>query len=152
MTSAKTKVLIYSDGACSPNPGVGGWGVVLLSPTHNHRKELSGAEGQTTNNRMELTAAIKGLEQLKYPCEVDLYTDSTYVQHAFTKGWLERWQQKGWKTSQNKPVENQDLWKRLMALARLHKVQWYWVKGHDTNTENNRCDELAVQARQSFKA
>lgn len=148
----KPVVKIYTDGACSPNPGVGGWGVVLISPQHNnYRRELSGAEANSTNNRMELMAAIKGLEALKYSCTVDLYTDSTYVRNAFEKNWLDKWQKTGWKTSTKQPVANQDLWETLLNLAQHHEITWYWVKGHSNNEENNRCDELAVQARKKIR-
>lgn len=142
-------VLLYSDGACSPNPGLGGWGVVLIAPGHEGaRRELWGAEANTTNNRMELMGVIKGLEALKRPCHVTVTTDSEYIQKAFTQGWLEKWQRNGWRTAGRKPVKNEDLWRRLVKLIRRHKtVQWHWVRGHADNEENNRCDELAVQAR-----
>jgi ribonuclease HI len=146
------KVRIYCDGACSPNPGVGGWGVVLLSDHHGMRKELSGAEAETTNNRMELLAAIRGLEALKQPCRVELSTDSQYVHNAFQKRWIEKWQKNGWRTAEKKPVQNEDLWRELIELCRLHTVEWRWVRGHANDVENNRADALAVQARLDLAA
>lgn len=146
------KVRIYCDGACSPNPGLGGWGVVLLSDGHGARKELSGAELDTTNNRMELTGAIRGLEYLKRPCRVDLSTDSLYVLNAFAKGWLDRWMANGWRTSDRKPVQNEDLWRHLVELREVHEIRWLWVRGHSTDVENNRADALAVQARLQLAA
>ncbi|MGK5095204.1 ribonuclease HI [Deltaproteobacteria bacterium TL4] len=145
-------VKIYTDGACSPNPGIGGWGSVLISPQHkNHRKEISGAEAESTNNRMELRAAIAALQQLKSFCIVDLYTDSAYVCNAFRKGWIFNWKKNGWKTTDKKPVLNQDLWETLYELSKQHEITWNWVKGHANNPENNRCDELAVQAREQIR-
>jgi ribonuclease HI len=141
------KVRLYCDGACSPNPGVGGWGAVLLSDHHGARKELSGAEAQTTNNRMELLGAIRGLEVLKRPCRVEVSTDSRYVHDAFDKKWLDRWQRNGWLTSEKKPVQNEDLWRRLLELREVHVLDWRWVRGHATDVENNRADALAVEAR-----
>lgn len=135
-------VTIYTDGACSGNPGPGGWGAVLMFG--GHKKELSGYEEQTTNNRMELMAAICALESLKRPCLVDLYSDSAYLVNAWQKNWLEGWQRRGWVNSQRKPVENQDLWQRLLLAAGRHRVSWHKVKGHADNPWNNRCDELAV--------
>lgn len=135
-------VVIYTDGACSGNPGPGGWGVVLQYG--KAMKEMSGFDANTTNNRMELLAAIKGLSALKEPCCVDLYSDSAYLVNAWEKGWLKGWQKNGWMTSQKKPVENQDLWQELLRLADVHRVVWHKVKGHADNRWNNRCDELAV--------
>lgn len=135
-------VVIYTDGACSGNPGPGGWGAVLQYGAS--MKELSGYEAETTNNRMELLAAIMALAALKEPCEVDLYSDSAYLVNAWKKGWLAGWQKNGWQTAQKKPVENQDLWQRLLQLTARHKVTWHKVKGHADNRWNNRCDELAV--------
>jgi ribonuclease HI len=143
----KPRVRIYCDGACSPNPGVGGWGVVLLSDAHAARRELSGAEPGTTNNRMELLGAIRGLEAIKRPALVDVSTDSQYVHHAFAQGWLERWKTNGWRTSDRKPVQNEDLWRNLLDLTAIHEVRWLWVRGHGVDVENNRADALAVQAR-----
>jgi ribonuclease HI len=144
----KPFVEIYTDGACSPNPGVGGWAAILVSPDHPEKpRELSGAEPATTNNRMELTAAVRGLEALKRSCKVQLTTDSEYVQKAFTEGWLARWQRNGWKTASKKPVANADLWRELVRLTQLHDVSWHWVRGHAEHPMNSRCDELAVAAR-----
>lgn len=141
-------VNVYTDGACSPNPGFGGWGAVLISPAHsNTRRELSGAEANTTNNRMELTGALMALNALKQPCQVTVHTDSRYLHDAFTKGWLKNWQKNGWRTSQKQPVLNADLWEELLRLNSIHKVHWQWVPGHADNEENNRCDVLAVAAR-----
>lgn len=111
------------------------------------RKELSGAQRETTNNRMELTGAIEALKALKKPCNVKLYTDSEYVKNAFTAGWIENWQRNGWRTAGRKAVKNEDLWRELLALAQKHHVSWHWVRGHASNPNNNRCDELAVAAR-----
>ncbi|MDK2820880.1 MAG: ribonuclease [Clostridia bacterium] len=138
------EVVIYTDGACSGNPGPGGWGAVLIYG--NNRKEISGAEALTTNQRMEITAAIKALKKLKEPCSVKLHSDSAYLVNAFRQGWLERWQRNGWQTSKKQPVENQDLWKELLKLTAKHKVEWIKVKGHSDNIENNRCDKLARMA------
>ncbi len=135
---------IYTDGACSGNPGPGGWGVVLLY--QGNKKELSGYQPETTNNRMELFAAIQGLAALREPCEVTLYSDSSYLINAFEKHWLDNWQRNGWKTSSKSPVENQDLWKLLLLHVRNHRVRFQKVKGHSDNAYNNRCDELAVAA------
>ena len=146
----KTSVTIYTDGACSPNPGIGGWGAVLISKEHNLRTELSGSEVDSTNNRMEMTAAIKALEALKKSCIVKLYTDSSYLKNAFEKNWLINWQNNGWKSKARKPVANKDLWLRLLEVSKKHEVSWHWVKGHSGNPENDRCDELAVQARKKF--
>lgn len=146
-------VHIYSDGSCSPNPGVGGWAAVLISPAHDHhRREISGAEAESTNNRMELTAAIRALRELKKPCKVTLHTDSRYLMDAFEKGWIARWQKNGWKTADRKPVLNADLWRELIGLAAQHQIAWVWVKGHADNEENNRCDELANAAREALRA
>lgn len=134
-----TEVDIYTDGACSGNPGPGGYGVVLIYG--KHRKELSGGFKKTTNNRMELIAAILGLETLKRPCEVKLYSDSSYLVDAVEKGWALRWKATGWKGKKNR-----DLWEKVLTLLNTHKVQFIWVKGHASNKENNRCDELAVAA------
>ena len=137
----KKSVTVYTDGACSGNPGAGGWGVVLLYG--ENQKELNGGEEETTNNRMELTAVIKGLEALKYPCRVDLYSDSAYTVNAFLNGWIYGWQKNGWKKNDGKNVLNVDLWKRLMDLTYVHEVTFIKVKGHADNFYNNRCDELA---------
>ncbi len=138
------KITIYTDGACSGNPGPGGWGAILIYGSH--KKELSGSEAATTNNRMELTAAIAALDALKEPCQVDLYTDSAYLCNSFTNGWIYNWQRNGWMTSKNQPVENRDLWEQLIAHARTHKIHWHKVKGHSDNQYNNQCDALARAA------
>jgi len=140
----KYNVTIYTDGACSGNPGNGGWGAVLMSA--GHKKEMSGWEKDTTNNRMELLAAIKALETLKKPCNVELYSDSAYLCNAFLLGWLESWIQKGWRGADKKPVKNVDLWQRLVELTTIHTVQFIKVKGHADNEYNNRCDKLATSA------
>lgn len=147
----KPTVIIYCDGACSPNPGVGGWGAILISPAHNGaQRELSGAEAGSTNNRMELTAAVMGLRTLKRPCVVQLTTDSEYLKKAFTEGWLAKWQRNGWRTADRKPVANADLWTQLARLTEIHDVSWRWVRGHADDDVNNRCDALAVRARESL--
>ena len=138
------RVTIYTDGACSGNPGPGGWGAILQY--NDIKKELSGFDPDTTNNRMELLAAIRALECLKEPCEVALYTDSSYLNNGFSKGWVYNWMRNGWKTSQKKPVENKDLWEMLIQLSRIHQVSWHKVKGHADNPLNNRCDKLATEA------
>ncbi len=143
-------VYIYTDGACSGNPGPGGWGAVLV--WENKEKELWGYEADTTNNRMELTAAIRALQTLKFPCRVELYSDSAYLVNAFGKGWLEKWQANGWRTSGKKEVENQDLWQELLLLGQIHEIKWNKVKGHADNIYNNRCDQLAVEAIKKEKS
>lgn len=140
------EVVIYTDGACSGNPGPGGWGAILMYG--EHRKELSGGEKLTTNNRMELTASIEALKALKEPCKVKLYSDSAYLVNGFRQGWIDNWQRNGWRNSRNEPVENQDLWKRLLELLERHSVEFIKVKGHSDNEWNNRCDELAREAIQ----
>lgn len=135
------QVTIYTDGACSGNPGPGGWGCVLMYG--QHKKEMSGGEPQTTNNRMEIQAALSALSVLKEPCMVDIYTDSAYLCNAVEKKWLMNWQRNGWKTASKSPVENQDLWQELIALMNQHKVTFHKVKGHADNEYNNRCDALA---------
>ena len=142
-------VTLYTDGACSGNPGPGGWGAIL--EFNGIEKELSGGEAMTTNNRMELTAVIKGLQALKEPCNVELYSDSKYVIDALEKGWAWGWRKKGWIKSDKKPALNPDLWERLLQLCDYHKVNLHWVKGHATNPYNNRCDELAVAESKKFK-
>ena len=139
---------IFTDGACSGNPGPGGWGVVLRFG--NREKELSGGEKNTTNNRMELTAAIKGLSALKEPCEVTLTTDSKYVADGIDKGWAKSWQQNGWRKADKKPALNPDLWEELLRLCEIHTVTINWVKGHAGHPENERCDKLAVEFYQSL--
>jgi ribonuclease HI len=139
-------VTIYTDGACLGNPGPGGYGVILLYK--DHRKELSGGYRQTTNNRMELIAAIIGLEALKEKCQVTLYSDSEYLVKAMSRGWTQRWRANSWKRNKREKVLNPDLWERLLQLCERHEVQFSWVKGHTGTLENTRCDELAVQAAQ----
>jgi len=143
----RKKIEIYTDGACSGNPGPGGWGAILIYK--GREREMSGYKPHTTNNRMELTAPIMALNALKEPCHVTMYTDSAYVVNAFTKGWIASWLQNGWRTSGKKPVENQDLWKRLLDLCHTHQVDWKKVKGHADNEYNNRCDQLARLAIKS---
>ena len=142
-------VTIYTDGACSGNPGPGGWGAIL--EYMGHEKELSGGEPNTTNNRMELTAVIKALQALKEPCTVELYSDSKYVLDALQKGWAISWRKKGWIKSDKKPALNPDLWETLLSLVEKHDVRYHWVKGHASNPKNNRCDELAVNEWKRLK-
>lgn len=137
------KVTIYSDGACQGNPGPGGWAALLIYG--KNRKEISGACPATTNNRMELTAAIQGLKTLKEPCEVEFWTDSEYVRQGVSE-WLPNWKRRGWRTAKKKPVKNVDLWQALDEAAGRHQVHWHWVRGHNQQPENERCDELATQA------
>ncbi len=141
-------VTIYTDGACSGNPGPGGWGAVLLYGPH--KKELSGGEAETTNNRMELTAVIRALSALKEPCRVELYSDSKYVIDGLEKGWARSWKKRGWVKSDKKPALNPDLWDRLLTLTDSHEMVYHWVKGHAENPYNNRCDEMAVAESRKF--
>lgn len=143
-TKALKNINIYTDGACSGNPGPGGYGVVLIY--NDTRKELSGGYINTTNNRMEIMAVIKGLEALKTACNVTVYSDSKYVVDAIEKGWVYNWKSNGWMRNKKEKALNVDLWKRLLSLMELHKVTFKWVKGHADNVENQRCDQLAVQA------
>ncbi len=147
-TGDRPAVTIFTDGACSGNPGPGGWGAILMSGSH--RKEISGGEANSTNNRMELMAAIASLEALKGPSTVDLTTDSVYVRDGITK-WIHGWKRNGWKTADKKPVKNVELWQRLDAVVARHKVNWHWVKGHAGHPENERADELARQGLAEFK-
>ena len=142
-------VTIYTDGACSGNPGPGGWGAIL--EWQGHAQELSGGEAQTTNNRMELTAVLTALRLLKEPCIVELYSDSKYVVDAIDKGWLYGWQKKDWIKADKKPVLNVDLWQQLLPELKRHDVRLHWVKGHAENEKNNRCDQLAVAESKKFK-
>ena len=142
------ELFAYTDGACSGNPGPGGWAAVLLY--NEHKKEISGREESTTNNRMELTAAIKALEALTEPCRVTLYSDSSYLVNGMTKGWAESWQKNGWRKSDKKPALNPDLWERLLELCQIHKVEFVWIRGHDGDEYNERCDRLAVARRDEF--
>jgi ribonuclease HI len=137
-------VTIYSDGACLGNPGPGGYGTILVFG--ENRKELSAGFRRTTNNRMEMLGAIAGLEALTRPCRVQMWSDSQYVVHALSKGWLDGWQKKGWRTASKEPVKNRDLWERLLRALGEHEVTWHWVRGHSGHPENERCDELAVAA------
>lgn len=143
------QVYLYTDGACRGNPGAGGWGAILKFG--EYKKELSGGEAMTTNNRMELLGAINGLEALKEPCSVILTSDSKYLCDGMTKGWARSWKAKGWKKSDGKSAQNPDLWDRLLSLCDTHSVEFVWVKGHAGHPENERCDELATAFADSFK-
>ena len=138
------KVIIYTDGACSGNPGPGGWGAILMYK--NVKKEISGGNKNTTNNIMELTAALESLKMLKFDCEVELYSDSAYLVNGFLKGWIYNWQKNNWQTSSKEPVKNKEIWQELYTLTQRHKVDFIKVKGHSDNELNNRCDELARNA------
>ena len=142
-------VVVYTDGACSGNPGPGGWGAILISGSH--RKEIAGGEALTTNNRMELMAAIAALEALKRPVAVELHTDSAYLRNGILS-WIHGWKRNGWKTADKKPVKNADLWQRLDALRNIHTVEWHWLKGHAGHPENERADELARGAIATLRA
>lgn len=144
------KVILYTDGACSGNPGVGGWGAVLMYK--GAEKRISGAEAETTNNRMEMTAVIEGLKCLKEPCEVEIYSDSAYTVNAFNYGWVYEWERNGFKKADNKGVLNVDLWQILLEQVRIHKVKFIKVKGHADNEYNNICDKLATDAVKNFKS
>ncbi|MFN0262624.1 ribonuclease HI [Tepidamorphus sp. 3E244] len=146
--SDQQKVSVYTDGACSGNPGPGGWGALLVY--NGTEKELCGGEAETTNNRMELTAAIMALEAMKRPVTVDLFTDSSYVRNGITQ-WLRGWKARGWKTADKKPVKNVDLWQRLEEAIHRHDVDWHWVKGHAGHPENERADQLANEGMAPFK-
>jgi ribonuclease HI len=148
MTHEAPEVIIYTDGACSGNPGPGGWGAILIKG--EHRKEIKGGEAETTNNRMELTAAISALEALKRPVHVELHTDSAYLKDGITK-WVHGWQNNGWKTADKKPVKNADLWQRLVEAAKRHQIDWRWVRGHTGHELNERADELARTGMAPFK-
>ena len=143
------RVMLYTDGACSGNPGPGGWGAILIYK--DVEKVLSGGEDGTTNNRMELTAVIRGLQALKESCIVELYSDSKYVIDALQKGWAMSWRANGWKKADKKPALNPDLWEELLSLAEKHQLNYHWVKGHAENPYNNRCDELAVSEWKKLK-
>ena len=142
-------VTLYTDGACSGNPGPGGWGAIL--EYEGHEKELSGGEDSTTNNRMELTAVIRGLQALKESCIVELYSDSKYVIDGLEKGWAASWRKNGWKKADKKPALNPDLWEILLDLTEIHHLHYHWVKGHAENPKNNRCDEMAVAEWKKLK-
>ncbi|HIE57880.1 MAG TPA: ribonuclease HI [Anaerolineales bacterium] len=143
MATSLPRVTIYTDGACSGNPGPGGWGALLRYG--DHEKTLSGGQSQTTNNRMELTAAIRALQALTRPCQVDFYTDSEYLRRGITE-WMANWKRRGWKTAAKKPAKNQDLWRELDAAIQGHKIRWNWVRGHAGHRENERVDRLARAA------
>lgn len=145
---AGARVTIYTDGACSGNPGPGGWGAILRYA--DRERLLSGGEADTTNNRMELMAAIRSLESLTRPCEVDLHTDSEYLRKGISE-WLANWKRRGWKTAAGKPVKNADLWRRLDEANRRHRVDWHWVKGHSGHPDNERADALARQGLASIR-
>lgn len=147
--SEKKIVELFTDGACSGNPGPGGWGAVLRFGTVE--KELSGGAAETTNNRMEITAVIEGLSALKEPCKVMLCTDSKYVADGVTKGWAASWRAKGWRKGDGKPALNPDLWEKLLNLLEVHEVEIIWIKGHNGHPENERCDRLAVEETKKFK-
>ena len=149
MSNELKKVEIFADGACSGNPGPGGWGAVLRYETVE--KELSGGEDNTTNNRMELLAAITGLEALKEPCKVKLWSDSKYLIDGITKGWARSWRAKGWKKSDGKPALNVELWEKLLELDEFHTIEYEWIKGHAGHPENERCDAMAVSEWQKLK-
>ena len=142
------KVTLYTDGACSGNPGPGGWACVLIYG--EHEKELSGGAAETTNNRMEMTAALEGLKILKRPCKVEFYTDSNYLKDGVTQ-WLAGWKKRGWKTAAKQPVKNQDIWEQLDQVIQTHQIEWHWVKGHAGDEYNERCDELAREALEEFR-
>ena len=144
------EVTIYTDGACSGNPGPGGWGAVLCYK--GTEKELSGGEAMTTNNRMELTAAVSALKALKEPCRVYLYSDSKYLEDSLMKGWVIAWEKRGWVKADKKPALNADLWQELLRLDKVHEITYHWVKGHADDDYNNRCDELAVARRDEYAA
>jgi len=147
MTATKPQVTIYTDGACSGNPGPGGWGAVLISGPH--RKEIRGGEADTTNNRMELTAAIAALDALKRPSRVDVHSDSEYLRNGISV-WIDGWKRNGWRTSAKQPVKNAELWLKLDAARQRHEVRWHWVRGHAGHRENERADELAPQGMRPF--
>ena len=148
LIAVSRRVSIWTDGACSGNPGPGGWGAVLLYGAH--KKELKGGEALTTNNRMELTAAIEALKSLKRPCAVSLHTDSQYLRGGVT-GWIDGWKRNGWRTADKKPVKNEDLWRRLDAAARQHEIEWLWVRGHAGDEHNERADELAREGMAPYR-
>ena len=142
-----TRVQIFTDGACKGNPGPGGWGAIIRSG--EHEKQLAGGEPLTTNNRMELLAAIRALQALKRPCHVDITTDSVYVRDGITK-WIFGWQKNGWRTASKQPVKNAELWQELLEAAQRHRIEWHWVKGHAGHSENERADRLACDAAAQF--
>jgi ribonuclease HI len=145
---SKDKIVIHTDGACSGNPGPGGWGAIL--DYNGTRKELSGGAANTTNNRMEITAAVEALNVLKRPCKVSMHVDSQYVKDGITK-WIHGWKKNGWKTADKKPVKNAELWQALDEAIKRHEISWHWVKGHDGNPDNERADELAREGMRPYK-
>jgi ribonuclease HI len=147
-STEKNEVIIYTDGACSGNPGPGGWGALLRY--QDKEKELSGGEAHTTNNRMEMMAVIQAVQAIKKPCRLKIHSDSALIINAMTKGWIESWQSKGWKKADKKPVENQDLWMSLLDAIQSHDIEWIKVKGHAGIPDNERVDQLAVQAVKKF--
>src|SRR6056297_2050008 len=149
-SSSKDEVIIYTDGACSGNPGPGGWGALLI--WRGKKRELAGAEPDSTNNRMEMRAVIEALKALKRPCHVKIHSDSALIVNAFKQGWIENWQKRGWRKADKKPVENQDLWKEMLQAMDDHKVSWIKVKGHADNELNNRVDRLAVEASKKYQS
>jgi ribonuclease HI len=149
MSRNKPEVILYTDGACSGNPGPGGWGALLKY--NDREKTLSGGETHTTNNRMEMKAVIEGLKALNKPCHVKIHSDSALIINAFTKGWIDSWKKRGWKKSNKKPVENRELWEAIIAAGDPHTLEWIKVKGHSDNVLNNRVDALAVEASQRYK-
>ncbi len=148
MSIQRKEVTVFTDGACSGNPGPGGWGAILRY--RQTERELSGGEKNTTNNRMELTAAIMALSALKEPCKVTLISDSKYLVDGITKGWAKGWRAKGWRKSDGKPALNPDLWQKLLELIETHEVSFVWIKGHNEHPENERCDQLAVAESKKF--
>jgi ribonuclease HI len=148
-SSSKDAVIVYTDGACSGNPGPGGWGALLI--WKGKKKELTGGEPNSTNNRMEMRAVIEALKALKRPCHVKIHSDSALIVNAFKQGWIENWIKRGWKKANKKPVENQDLWKEMLQAMDNHKVSWIKVKGHADNELNNRVDRLAVEASKKYQ-
>lgn len=150
MSNELKKVELYADGACSGNPGPGGWGTILRC--NGKEKELSGGAADTTNNRMEITAVLEGLKALKYPCSVTVTTDSQYVYNSITKGWAEGWKKNGWIKKDKKPALNADLWDELLGEISKHEVSFVWIKGHNGHSENERCDALAVAQSEKYKA
>tara|TARA_R100001143_G_scaffold37173_1_gene34710 strand:+ start:56829 stop:57278 length:450 start_codon:yes stop_codon:yes gene_type:complete len=149
MSESLPEVILYTDGACSGNPGPGGWGALLI--WNGKEKVLSGGHPDSTNNRMEMQAVIEGLKVLKRKCHVKVHSDSALIINAFTKGWIQNWQKKGWKKADKKPVENRELWEEMIRYVNQHQVSWIKVKGHSDNELNNRVDQLAVEASQKFR-
>lgn len=151
MSTIQTRVELYTDGACSGNPGPGGWAYVLKHPSSGTEREASGGEASTTNNRMELMSVIRGLESLERPCAVELFSDSQYVVKGLNE-WLDGWKKKNWRNSKREPVKNKELWLKLDALRDKHDIRCHWIKGHNEHPENERCDALAVAAIDAFRA